>query len=201
MKLYIIRHGQTEWNAERRLQGWNNSNLTQKGISDAKRLSKRLEDIDFDHIYSSPQKRAFETANIMKRDRSMDIIKLDGLKEIGFGKWQGMKIEDIEEKYGDEYNTYKNAPHLYKPIEGSESFENMFKRVEDSLRTIIEKGGEEVLIVCHGVTIKILISIIKKIPLEELPNIPIHVGTALNICKVNEEKIEFIVEGDTSHME
>lgn len=56
MKLYIIRHGQTEWNLAGRLQGWQNSNLTEEGIKNAERLSDRLKDIHFDYIYSSPQK-------------------------------------------------------------------------------------------------------------------------------------------------
>lgn len=200
MKLYIIRHGQTEWNVARRLQGWNNSNLTREGIADAKNLAKRLEDINFDYIYSSPQKRAFETAEIIKRDENIDIIQLDGLKEIGFGKWQGMEIADIEKKYKDEYDTYKNTPHLYQPKQGGESFEDIFDRVENSLQRIIDKGGEQVLVVCHGVTIRVLIAIIKQIPLEKLYTIPIHIGTALNICQVDEGEIKFILEGDTSHM-
>lgn len=201
MKLYIVRHGQTKWNVEKRLQGWRNSPLTEKGISDAKRLSERLEDVNFDYIYSSPQKRAFKTAEMIKKNRNIDIIQLEGLKEIGFGKWEGMKIEDIEVEYKDEYETYKSTPHLHETIEGSESFQDMFERVKKSLDVIIENGGEDVLIVCHGVTIRILIAIIKQIPLKDLHTIPIHVGTALNVCQVDEEKMKFIVEGDTSHMD
>ena len=55
MKIYFTRHGQTEWNVLRKLQGWNNSNLTEKGIEYAMRLAHRLKDVDFDYIYSSSQ--------------------------------------------------------------------------------------------------------------------------------------------------
>lgn len=200
MKLYIIRHGQTKWNKEMRLQGWNNSDLTQHGVENAEKLSQRLKDIDFDYIYSSTQRRAIETANIIKGERDTEIVQLEGLREIGFGSWEGMKIEDINLKYSNEYNTYINKPHLYRPVDG-ESFQELFSRVKDSLERILSKKGENILIVCHGVTIKALFSIIKGIPLEEFYKIPIYLGTALNICEVNGDDIRFILEGDTSHID
>lgn len=200
MKLYIIRHGQTEWNIQKRLQGWNNSNLTQKGILDAENLAERLKDVDFTHIYSSTQKRAIHTAEILRKDRDIDIIKLDGLKEIGFGKWEGMEMKELLDKYKDEFDIYLNKPHLYKPTLDGESYDDIFKRVRASLEEILKNGGENALIVSHGVTIKILTSIIKRVPLEKLYTIDINKGTALNICEVKEDKIEFIVEGDTRHM-
>lgn len=200
MKLYIIRHGQTEWNKAGRLQGWNNSNLTQHGIENAERLGQRLKDIDFDYIYSSTQKRAIDTANIIKGNRNIDIIQLEGLREIGFGSWEGMEIDEINSKYSREFDAYLNTPHLYRPIDG-ESFQELFSRVEDSLNRILSKKGENILIVCHGVTIKALFSIIKDIPLKELYKVPIYPGTALNICEVNKDEMHFIMEGDTSHMD
>lgn len=95
LKLYITRHGQTEWNIENRLQGWRDSNLTEKGIEDAVNLSERLKDVDFTHIYTSTQKRAIETAKILRRKRDIKIIELDELKEIGFGEWEGIEKEEL----------------------------------------------------------------------------------------------------------
>lgn len=200
MKLYITRHGQTEWNLKTKLQGWNNSNLTQKGIMDAKSLAERLKLIDFTNIYSSTQQRALETADIIRNDRNIDIVQLEGLKEIGFGMWEGMPINEIEREYKKEFDNYLYKPHLYTPTLNGESYEEIFKRVRASLKHIIKNGGEDVLIVSHGVTIKVLTSIIEDVPLERLNSIGINKGTALNICEVNGEKTEFILEGDTSHL-
>ena len=201
MKLYIIRHGQTEWNIQKRLQGWNNSDLTQKGIDDAAKLAERLKDIDFTHIYSSNQKRAVETAKILRKDRDIDIVELDGLKEIGFGKWEGMEMDDLLNKYKDEFDIFLNKPHLYEARLDGESYQDIFKRVESSLEAILKTGGRNILMVSHGVTIKILTAVIKEIPIEEIYTIGINKGTALNICQVKEGEIEFVVEGDISHME
>lgn len=201
MKLYIIRHGQTEWNILKKLQGWNNSNLTEKGINDAMNLAERLKDVDFTHIYSSNQKRAIETAEILRKDRDIDIIKLEGLKEFGFGRWEGMEMQDLLEKYSDEFDIYLNKPHLYKPTHNGESYEDIYKRVRESLEQIIQSKGENILVVSHGVTVKIMTSIIKNISLENINTIGINKGTALNICEVKDDGIEFILEGDTSHIE
>lgn len=199
MKIYLTRHGQTEWNVAGKLQGWKNSNLTEEGIQRAKSLAKRLEDVDFDFIYSSSQQRALDTADIVKGDRDIEIKVLDDLREIGFGSWEGMEIKDIQELYGDEYDTYLNRPHLYEPVDG-ESILDVYNRVQDVLDKILSIKAENILVVSHGVIIKVLTSIIKEIPVEELYKIPVQVGTALNICEYDGDKLRFIVEEDTSHI-
>ena len=199
MKIYLTRHGQTEWNVAGKLQGWKNSNLTEEGIQRAKSLAKRLEDVDFDFIYSSSQQRALDTAEIVKGNRDIEVKVLDDLREIGFGSWEGMEIKDIQELYGDEYDTYLNRPHLYEPVDG-ESILDVYNRVQDVLDKILSIKAENILVVSHGVIIKILTSIIKGIPVEELYQVPVQVGTALNICEYDGDKLRFIVEEDTSHL-
>ena len=81
MKLYITRHGKTEWNTIGKLQGWLDSPLTDEGIERARKLSTRLEGVDFDHIYSSPQKRALHTAEILNLE-DIEITILDELMEL-----------------------------------------------------------------------------------------------------------------------
>lgn len=199
MNIYFTRHGQTEWNVIGKLQGWGNSNLTEKGIESAKRLGNRLKNVDFDLVFSSPQQRALETAKLIRGNKDTEIKTMDDLREIGFGSWEGMEIKDIKETYADEFDTYLNRPHLYEPIDG-ESFLDVDKRVKNVLDEILSTKAENILIVSHGVTIKVLTSIIKGIPLEDLYQIPVQVGTALNICEYNGDKLRFIVEGDTSHI-
>ena len=200
MKVYFTRHGQTEWNVRGRLQGWGNSNLTEKGIESARRLGDRLADIDFDFIYSSPLNRALETAKLIRGDRDTEIRIVDDLKEIGFGSWEGMIFDKVREEYGHEYDTYLNRPHLYQPIDG-ESLLDVYKRVENALDEILSVEAENILIVSHGVTIKVLTSIIKGISIEELYKISVQVGTALNISEYDGNKLKFLVEEDKSHLE
>lgn len=200
MKLYITRHGTTEWNIERRLQGWRDSPLTEEGINRAIRLGQSLADVDFDIIYSSPQKRALDTAELIKGNRNTKIITHDGLKELRFGTWEGMELDEIETRYPEEYFIYRNKPELYVPIDG-ESFKDLFKRVESFLDEVKTNDYRNILIVTHGVTIKALITIIKGLTLEEFSSLPVYTGTALNICESKGNIFEFIVEGDISHID
>lgn len=201
LKIYITRHGETEWNKEGRLQGWKNSHLTEKGIRDAKKLGNRLKNINFDCIYSSPQGRALDTAKYIRGDKNTQIVICDSLKEMGFGKWEGMENKEIEIQYPKEYFNFWNKPHLYRTVEG-ENFDELFNRIKNALDRIIKDNeGENVLIVSHGVAIKAMYSIIKRCPLEELWNsIPIR-NNSLTIVEVRDGDINIILETDTSHLE
>ena len=84
-EIYLTRHGQTVWNLTKRLQGSGNSELTEEGIERAKILSERLKSIDLDCIYTSPIKRAYETALILKGNKNIDVICEEGLRELSFG--------------------------------------------------------------------------------------------------------------------
>lgn len=201
MKLYITRHGETEWNKLKKMQGWKNSNLTKQGIENAIRLGERLKDIEFSNIYSSPLGRALETANYVKGNRDVEIETHEGLREMGFGLWEGIENDVVLELYGEEHYNYWNKPHLYKPNEG-ESFDELFKRVEIALKYIIENAkGDNVLIVSHAIAIKAIYSIIRKYELQDFWNMPFIEGTSLTILEINDDNMEFILEGDTSHLE
>lgn len=200
MKLYITRHGTTEWNLERRLQGWGDSPLTEDGKNRAIRLSNNLRDVDFDMIYSSPQKRALNTAKLIKGNKNTEIKTHDGLKELRYGVWEGMYLTDIEKKYPEDYFSYRNAPEEYVPKDG-ESIIDLFQRVKSFLDEISSKNHKNVLIVSHGITIKVLISIIKGLTWEEFSALEVYTGTSLSVCEFNNDKFEFLVEGDISHLD
>jgi probable phosphoglycerate mutase len=200
MKIYITRHGTTEWNIQRRLQGWKDSKLTEEGIARAVSLGKRLKDIDFDIIYTSPLNRALETAMLIRGDKNTKIVTHDGLKELRLGIWEGMELDVIEKEYPDEYYIYRNKPIDYIPVEG-ETYMDLFKRVGQFLEEIKKLDAENILVVSHGVTIKAIIKLIKNLTMDEFSDLPVYTGTALNIAEVNGDKIELIVENDTSHID
>ena len=128
MKIYIARHGQTKWNTEKRMQGWQDSNLTLKGIEDAKKLGKSLEHVEFDSIYSSPLGRAYDTAKYVRGNRHIEIIKMESFKEMNFGKWEGMFDSQVRELYPEQHNNFWKQPHLFKTDQG-EDFVSLTNRV------------------------------------------------------------------------
>ncbi|MBM7613818.1 histidine phosphatase family protein [Alkaliphilus hydrothermalis] len=200
MKIYITRHGETEWNKAGIMQGWKNSNLSEKGNENAKKLSQHLASVKFDAIYSSPLGRAMETATHLKGERNIEIIQLEHLKEMGFGVWEGMPHLEVQETYKEQQHNFWNQPHLYQPIDG-ETYEALIERVKKGLEKIVaDKAGENVLVVAHGGVIKAIYTIIKNIPLEDFWKPPFITDTSLSIIQVKDEGIEFILEADVSHL-
>ncbi len=136
MDIYLVRHGQTEWDEERRMQGSENSDMTAMGKEDSKYLAKELSRTEFSQIYSSPLGRAMETAKYIKMGRTQEIITLDSFREMSLGKWEGMTDSDVKAKYPEEHNNFWNRPHIFKPA-GGETFEELRERVSMGLKDLI----------------------------------------------------------------
>ncbi len=201
MKIYLTRHGQTQWNIENRLQGWKDSPLTEKGIVDAKLLGNRLKDIDIDIIYSSSSGRAITTAKIIKEKKDIEIVMDEGLREMGVGDWHGMTLEEIKRNNPKEYYNYWYAPHLYIGTNGGEDFYQVQKRAVAAVNSIIhERKYENVLIISHGVTLKSIITYYQNKSMEKLWDPPILEGTSLSLIEVDGDNIKVPFCGDVSHL-
>lgn len=201
LTLYITRHGETVWNTQKRLQGWKDSELTENGRTNALLLGKRLKEVDFDAIYTSPSGRTISTTNLIKGEKEIPVFLNDNLREINLGDWEGQTLFDIENKYPNEYYAYWNTPHVYKPING-ESFEDLKKRVLEAIHSIQKKHSTgNVLIVTHSVAIKILLASFKNEPIEKLWGPPFIHDTSLTIVELNGNERNIVLEGDISHRE
>lgn len=200
MKLYIVRHGETQWNRIGKLQGWKNSDLTEEGIKNAMKLGERLKDVDFSHIYTSPLNRALITAKYIKGNRDLKIETIEGLKEMGFGLWEGLENDELIKLYGDENYIFWNKPEEYSP-NGGETFDELFQRLDNSLNYILNNSKVgNILVVSHGISIKALFAIIDKTELKYFWEDTYVDGTSLTILDIKDDKINFLLKGDTSHM-
>lgn len=201
--IYITRHGQTEWNIDRRLQGASNSELTELGLKQAYWLQKKISKMDIDTIYSSPLKRAHLTAEIIRGDKNIDIITEDGLKEISFGLWEGMKMSDIEshDEYSKELDNLYNNPKEYKPY-GGETPEQVLLRVHKTLNKILEENKEKnILIVSHGMTLKFIMGYFSPKSLVDTMNSEVYSQASFTHVQI-ENGQAFIKEyNDISHYE
>lgn len=197
--LYIVRHGQTEWNLAGKLQGQMDSNLTELGIKQAKWLSESLKEVKFDAVYSSSSGRAFNTAEILYNGESEDIIKDDNLREINLGDWEGIERSKIQEEYPTTLELFWSEPHNYIPVTG-ESYQDLNDRVVSSLKDIISKHkNENILIVSHGVVIKTIMAYFENRELKDLWNPPFIYNTSVCKVEINDEGHNIILHGDTSH--
>ncbi len=180
INLYVVRHGQTKWNVERRFQGWLDSPLTENGVKCAADLRDQLSHIQFDACYASTSPRAYKTLELILSKNTSDYRTDDRLKEIRLGAWQGMTHTQIEDKYPVELELFYDDPESFN-LEEAETFTEVYSRVKSFIDDVVadheavkreqpDKEASNVLIVTHGVTLKLAQLIFDNAPLGELVN-------------------------------
>lgn len=169
MKLYLIRHGQTDWNVLGKIQGSYDCCLNNTGITQAEQLSKKVLDANykFSKIYSSTQKRALKTAQILSTATNIEYVPMQGLEEIKFGEWEGLTWKEIEENYPKEYKIWFNNRRYTRPPKG-ESYEDMLQRVLSTIHEITSTEFNDVAIVTHGAVIMCILCFITNTPFHEM---------------------------------
>ncbi len=166
--LYIMRHGVTDWNDQKRLQGRTDIPLNDEGRRMAEEAAGLYKDIHFDVCFSSPLIRALETARILLKGRQIPIITDDRLKEMCFGVCEG--LDHIRRDPECPVYILFTAPAQYTlPPEGAESMEELFARTGEFLKEAVEPllaEGKDVLIVGHGAMNSSIVCQRKNLPLE-----------------------------------
>jgi len=147
--LYIVRHGQTDWNISKTIQGQLDIPLNSTGEKEAHELKSVLNSIHFDAVFSSDLIRAKRTAEILNMDRKLAIETTNALRERLFGIYQGKPMDSAHEKLYELLEKYKNHPHLAESQ--VESNEHMISRALTFIREVsVAYGGKTVLLVSHG---------------------------------------------------
>ena len=163
MKIYLVRHGQTLFNQQKKVQGWCDSPLTQEGIQQAIAVSKTLQSISFEYAYSSTSERAIDTANSILEGRNVKIIPSKSLKEQSFGDFEAEKSVDI-------FKDGVRFPDGYRFC-GGENHSDVIERVTKELKKIAsEYPNANVLVVCHGSAIKHIVNVLCPGFVDEKPN-------------------------------
>ena len=149
MKLYLARHGETEWNLLRMLQGSSDVPLNETGLEQAQALRKKIRKLDFDLCYASPLSRARQTAEIAV-DNKCEIILDELLVERDFGKLEGANPENLF--LGSDWHTLKEAGSLAPDENGVESIHHLMLRAQKFLEKVLAENEEEskILIVAHN---------------------------------------------------
>ena len=201
MDLYVVRHGETQWNFEKRMQGRLDSTLTKKGINDALLLSERLKQTDFQQIITSPSTRARKTAELLKGKRSVPLTTDERLLEIHLGLWQGKTETEIKQQFPEQYEYYWRNPARFENSAG-ENFLNVKSRVSEFLdETERRFRSGNILVVTHGVVIKTLLLICKNAEIEEIWNPPLIGGTSLTVIRIGTGSKILLMEGCDKHLE
>lgn len=153
-KVFLVRHGETEWNKSGKVQGCQDTNLSKDGIMQAQYLSNRFND-NFDCIYTSPLKRAVQTAEIIGTNKEIKPTIINELREINFGEWEGLTLKEISNNFPKEFSKWRNDK-LEAPMCGGDlSLRNASERAESSIKKVINTHkGKRIIIVAHSGIIK-----------------------------------------------
>jgi broad specificity phosphatase PhoE len=153
-RLILIRHGETDWNVQKKYCGYKDVPLNARGRKQARLLRTRLGSIPIDAIYTSDLKRAVETARLASGNAKM--IRIRGLRELNFGALEGLDHAEIMKKYPVPYSKWLKNPFKRHSIPKAESMGAFKRRIAKSIKEILAANeGKTVAIFCHGGTISV----------------------------------------------
>jgi len=157
-RLYLVRHGATQLTAEDRFSGAVGVDLSDEGRHQVRRLAERIADDGIRAVYTSPLSRTIETAEILAKPHRLPLVRRDGLREIGHGRWEGLTRREVEERFAEEYAAWEADPFTFAP-EGGESGLGVLARALPVIREIVVSHvGQTVLVVSHKATLRLIVS-------------------------------------------
>ncbi|MGI5173327.1 histidine phosphatase family protein [Treponema sp. OMZ 840] len=166
MKLFITRHGETDWNVQKRTCGWSESQLTERGHAQAEALAKRLELMqkqnDIQKIYVSPLKRARDTASYIERALCLKAVPDERIKEVHFGKMENVFWEKAPDFWHIKDNPFMRFPEGESLVQAAHRAYSLIEEVRD-----LNAGGN-VLFVCHGMITILMTTYFKSASQDEL---------------------------------
>ena len=204
MKLYMIRHGQTEWNVSNRWQGRQDIALDETGERQARLLARKLEraPILAHAIYTSPLKRAYETASAISLCTGLPLKVRDDIMELYLGPWEGKTLAEVQETHGDAFHRWETEldPQLDIDVETHHALQTRaYSAVMDIIRR--EGSGRDAVMVTHGGFIRAFITHIMGLHMDQ--KLLFQTGNvSLNIFTYSHETNQFqiITLNDMSHL-
>lgn len=183
MKIYLVRHGETDWNQAGLLQGQTDIDLNAQGFAQAEEAAERLREVSFEIAFCSPLIRARHTAETIVGDRKIPLTTDDRLRELNFGPWEGVDIRTIKDENSQPFTN----PGSYIPPEGAESFAQLYARSGEFVQQVLlplEGTYETVLVVAHGGVNRSILNPVLQIPVSDFWRV--HMGncaTAVLECR------------------
>lgn len=198
MLIFLVRHAESTWNRLRKIQGQRNPELSDYGKKEAMLLRRRLRDIEVNGVYSSPLRRAYETACIAVGSKKRIEIVPD-LREISLGKWEGKTLASIRKEYGDRFDKWALSPTRIKIPEG-EDFLSFARRVKGAMASI-EKNHRDgiVLVFTHGGVISTYVTQVLNLPVDDVWCLTVK-NASLTIVEIDERLRRLVTFNDIGHL-
>jgi broad specificity phosphatase PhoE len=157
LRLVLVRHAETDWNRERRYQGHRDTSLSDTGRAQAEAAGRLLAGERIEAVWSSPLRRARETAAAIAAPQGLAVHVEDAFGEMRFGEWEGLTVEEVRARFPTLYQAWLETPHLVA-LPGAETLDEVRARALRGLEGLrAAHDGRTVCLVTHGVTSRILI--------------------------------------------
>ena len=199
MNIYLLRHAETSWNREHRLQGIRDIPLSGAGIRQARCVAGWFRNISITRIVSSPLIRAQRTAQILAEGTSQVHVVDERLREIDHGPWTGLRLSSIEHKFPHEFAAWNLAPGTLR-LPAGESLKDVYQRSTDVLRDAVKDcASGNVLMVSHGVVNALLLCAALGVSLSRIREFSLP-NVAASILRVEQRRVIAVErEIDVSH--
>jgi probable phosphoglycerate mutase len=157
-RVFMVRHGATVLSAEDRFAGATDVELSDEGREQTRRLAERLSHENMVAVYASPLGRTVETAEILAAPHKLEVQTRDGFREISHGRWEQMTRREVEEKFPEEAAEWEKDPYTFAPVGGESGLAVTARALPALIDLVREHVGENILIVSHKATIRLLLS-------------------------------------------
>ncbi len=198
-RVYLVRHGESTWNAERRWQGAMDPPLSAAGRVQADRLAVALKAIPLHVVYCSPLQRAKDTATAIAASHALSAESISDLREIAFGEWESLGDEEVQQRYGALRQEWFRRPDQTQ-IPGAESLAQGRERAMAAMRSIVGRHpDDQVAVVAHGGMKKLILLTLLGAPLASFWRLS-QSNACINIVEFDNARGRILAVNDTTHL-
>lgn len=198
MRLTLVRHGETQWNKEKKIQGITDVELNEAGLEQADRLSLALKKESFDRIITSPLKRAHRTAQAIGRYHALPILVNPDLRELNAGEFEGLSFPDILARYPDFLPRWMED-HASVAMPQGESLQEVQNRAWPVIEEVTETC-RHALVVAHSFVIMTILCKIQNLNLSETSKVRIGIASRTSL-EYNNGSTQILIFNDTTHLD
>ena len=201
MKIYLVRHGLTNTNKEKRYVGWGDAVLSSHGYQQAERLGRRFALEPVAGLYCSDLSRTLDTAAPIAKVHGIDPVRTQLLREIHFGQWEGLTYQEMTSEDQDALWQWIDDPFRFAPP-GGETLEQVYIRAWSFIEPLLreERHGEVHVVVSHGGVIRSIIHRIMGLGLEKLWDLNVE-NASVSMLERSQKGVEVAYVNDRSHLE
>jgi 2,3-bisphosphoglycerate-dependent phosphoglycerate mutase len=198
IRVFVARHGETEWNREGRWQGQGGPGLNETGREQSRALAARLAQLELDALYTSDLARAAETAEIVATATGLTAVDDAGLREVDVGDWRGLTREQVALSHPDGYRRWLQGEAGW---DGGETYEQMHTRVVATVAAIVATApGRRIAVISHGGAVRALAAHAVGLPKHERLRIDGARNCSLTTVQYGPDGIRLVGYNDDGHL-